>query len=166
VAAVVVFIAGSIVVVSRLAQRQQETPGQTLAAPTSGSPSAPANDFLEPITDFADPLPRQIRRTSEDRDPIVIVSLEGDRAWINFQGTNVELPLAALEGVPGNTSTGNRFSRRFERGDIRLLIQYEVLSSSVNQEMGCTRTEYRVSIELSSSEAKEHIEPRDYGEGC
>jgi NADPH:quinone reductase-like Zn-dependent oxidoreductase len=77
-------------------------------------------------------------------------SLEGDRAWINFKGTNVELPLAALEGDPDNTNRGNRFSRRFERDVMSLLVQYEVLSSSVNQEMGCTRTEYRVKIEAAA----------------
>lgn len=166
-AVLAVLIVGSFVVVYRLAQRQQQTPVQEVEAPAPVSPAA-SNDFLEPITNprIAASLTRQIRQTSEDRDPIVVVSLEGDRAWINFKGTNVELPLAALEGDPDNTNGGNRFSRRFERDGMSLLVQYEVLSSSVNQEMGCTRTEYRVEIDLSSGQAKEHIEPRDYGEGC
>lgn len=168
VVALAVLIVGSIVVVSRLAQRQQETPVQAIEAPTSVSQSAPANSFLEPITDpgIAAHLTRQIRKTSLDSDPIVVVSLEGDRAWINLKGTNVDLPLVTLEGVPDNTNPGNRFSRRFETDSISLLVQYEVLSSFVSQEMGCTRTEYRVNIELSSSQAKEHIEPESYGEGC
>jgi hypothetical protein len=181
----VILIVGGIVVVSRLAQHQQETPVQAIEAPTSAAQpamassdptvsqvdaqSAPAKFFLlEPITDpgIAANLTRQIRKTSVDRDPIVVVSLEGDRAWINLKGTNVDLRLAAMKGVPGNTDVGNRFSRRFEKDKISLLVQYEVLSSSVSQEMGCTRTEYRVIIELSSSQAKEHIEPESYGEGC
>jgi hypothetical protein len=166
--ALAVFIVGSIVVVSRLAQRQQETPVQEIEAPTSVAQSAPANSFLEPITDpgIAANLTRQIRKTSLDRDPIVVVSLEGDRAWINLKGVNVELPLVAVEGVSDNKNLGNRFSRRFEKDSVSLLVQYEVLSIFGIQEMGCTRTEYRVSIELSGSQAKEHVEPESYGEGC
>jgi hypothetical protein len=186
VVALVILIIGSIFVISQQTQRQQDTPVQEIEAPpialqpatassdiTAASQihaqSAPAkNSLLEPITDpeIASHLTRQIRRIQLDQDPIVVISLDGERAWINLKGASVELPLAALEGVADNTSAGNSHSRRFTKDNISLLVKYEVLSSFVSQEMGCERTEYRVSIELSSRQGKESIEPESYGEGC
>lgn len=184
--ALAIFIVGGIFLVSRQTQRQQDTPVREIEAPqlvlqpataASGTtaisqidaqPAPAKNSLLEPITDpeIAANLTRQIRRESLDRDPIVVISLDGEKAWINLRGTNVELPLAALEGVSDNTNVANSFSRRFAKNNLSLRIKYEVLSSSTNQEMGCTRTEYRISIKVSSSQGTEHIEPESYGEGC
>lgn len=180
--ALALLTAGSVVVVYRQAQRQEEAPARETESPASASrpatassdptsaarPASVTGSFLEPITDqrIANNLTRQIRRTSTDSNPIVVVSLEGERAWINLKGTNVDLPLAVLEGDSSNTKVGNRFYRKFTKDDLSLLIQYEVLSGFAIQEMGCERTEYRLSIELSGSHIKERIEPESYGEGC
>jgi hypothetical protein len=183
--ALALLIVGSVAVAS-LASRQQGATRRELEAPISAAPSAAASPALggssqthvRPapakgsslglITDpeIATNLSRQIRRSSLDKDPIVVVSLDGERAWINFRGTNIELSLARLDGAPGNTTAGSSFSRRFVKSDIILLVQYEVLSSNVIADMGCERIEYRLSIEVSNRQVKERIEPESYGEGC
>jgi hypothetical protein len=104
--------------------------------------------------------------TSEDPHPVVVVALEGDKAWINLNGANVDLPVAELEGDPENGDVGSKFSRKFAKGDISLLVKYELLSRYVIGDLGCTRTEYRVVIEISDGRTMQIITPESYGEGC
>jgi len=92
--------------------------------------------------------------------------LEGDRAWINLEGSNIDLPLVELEGTPDNTEIGSSFKRKFARGEIGLVVRYEVLSNSTVPDLGCSRTEYILDIEFVRGEVEENIKPESYGEGC
>lgn len=151
------------------ATAQPITPLQEASVSRMDDGSVQAKDsLLESITDpeIAAHLTRQIRRTSLDRDPIVVVDLDGQKVWINLKGRDIEIPLEELEGDPDNVEVGNKFSRKFRKNDVSLLLQYEVLSSFTNQEMGCQRTDYRLSIDLSSNYGGERVEPESYGEGC
>jgi hypothetical protein len=104
---------------------------------------------------------RPIFRQGFDKTPTILVNLDRSRAWVTVDGEILE-----LENPDKSSAEGKKFTRVFKKGPMKLSIAYEVLSSGVNLEMGCERTEYRLSIEFVDKNKSEKFSPESYGEGC
>jgi hypothetical protein len=128
----------------------------------SAALAADLKNVLQPIDDpkIATHLSRNIFRKSKDKAPTVVVNVERTHAWVKTGDRILEL----VDNL--SKSEGKKFSRVFTQGKTKLVVSYELLSTSVNTEMGCERTEYKVSVEYTDGARKDSFSPESYGEGC